>query len=165
MRLCSLNLSGVTFANVGNADLFIDKIRHSGVAPAKLCFELTETATIANLSSASDFMSKLAEIGCRFCIDDFGSGLSSFAYLRKLPVDFLKIDGLLVKGILNDATHYTLVKSINEMSKSMGTRTVAQYIETPELLNAVRDIGIDFAQGFRIGEPKLIESYNTTSPA
>jgi len=165
MRLCSLNLSSATFANVENADLFISKIQRSGVAPAKLCFELTETATIANLSSASDFMHKLAEVGCRFSIDDFGSGLSSFAYLRKLPVDFLKIDGLLVKGILDDATDYTLVKSINEMSKSMGTRTVAQHIESPRLLNAVRDIGIDFAQGFHIGEPELIESYTIPVPA
>jgi len=135
MRHCSLNLSGATFANIENADLFIDKIQRSGVTPAKLCFELTETATIANLSSASEFMHKLAEIGCRFCIDDFGSGLSSFAYLRKLPVDFLKIDGLLVKNILDDAT------------------------------DAVRDIGIDFAQGFRIGEPELIENYTIPVPA
>ncbi len=165
MRHCSLNLSGATFANVENADLYIEKIQQSGVAPAKLCFELTETATIANLSSATEFMHKLAEIGCRFCIDDFGSGLSSFAYLRKLPVDFLKIDGLLVKDILDDATDYTLVKSINEMSKSMGTRTVAQYIESPRLLNAVRDIGIDFAQGFRIGEPELIDSITVPVPA
>jgi len=116
-------------------------------------------------SSASEFMHELAEIGCRFCIDDFGSGLSSFAYLRKLPVDFLKIDGLLVKDILDDATDYTLVKSINEMSKSMGTRTVAQFVESPRLLNAVRDIGIDFAQGFRIGEPELIENYTIPVPA
>jgi len=165
MRHCSLNLSGATFANIEYADLFIDKIRRSGVAPAKLCFELTETATIANLSSASEFMHKLAEIGCRFCIDDFGSGLSSFAYLRKLPVDFLKIDGLLVKNILDDATDYTLVKAINEMSKSMGTRTIAQYVESPRLLNAVRDIGIDFAQGFRIGEPELIENFIIPVPA
>jgi len=165
IRLCSLNLCGATFANADNADLFINKIKRSGVAPAKLCFEMTETATIANLSSASEFMHKLADIGCRFCIDDFGSGLSSFAYLRKLPVDFLKIDGLLVKDILDDATDYTLVKAINEMSKSMGTRTVAQFIESPRLLNAARDIGIDFAQGFHIGEPELIENYAFPVPA
>lgn len=156
LRHCSLNLSGATFAKAENADLFIQKIQESGIAAEKLCFELTETATIANLSSASEFMRKLSEIGCRFSIDDFGSGLSSFAYLRKLPIDFLKIDGLLVKNILDDPTDFTLVKSINEMSKSMGKRTVAEFIESPRLLNAVRDIGIDFAQGFHIGEPELI---------
>ncbi len=157
LRHCSLNLAGGTFANIENAELFLEKISNSGIAPEKLCFELTETATIANLSSASEFMHKLSSIGCRFSIDDFGSGLSSFAYLKKLPIDFLKIDGLLVKNILEDPTDYTLVKSINEMSRSMGKRTVAEFVESPRLLNAVRDLGIDFAQGFHIGEPELIE--------
>jgi len=165
LRHCSLNLSGATFAKIENADVFVEKILASGVAPEKLCFELTETATIANLSSASEFMGKLSAIGCRFSIDDFGSGLSSFAYLRKLPIDFLKIDGLLVKNILDDPTDYTLVKSINEMSKSMGKRTVAEFIESPRLLNAVKDIGIDFAQGYHIGEPELIENQSSSIPA
>jgi len=161
LRHCSLNLSGATFANIENADLFIRKIQDSGVAAEKLCFELTETATIASLSSASAFMHKLSDIGCRFSIDDFGSGLSSFAYVRKLPIDFLKIDGRLVKDILDDPTDFTLVKSINEISKSMGKRTVAEFVESPRLLNAVRDIGIDFAQGFHIGEPELIDNLNS----
>lgn len=165
LRHCSLNLSGATFANIDNADLFINKIQRSGVAPEKICFELTETATIANLSSASEFMHKLSAIGSRFSIDDFGSGLSSFAYVRKLPIDFLKIDGLLVKDILEDPTDYTLVKSINDISKSMGKRTVAEFVESPRLLNAVRDIGIDFAQGFHIGEPELIENMHSVVTA
>jgi len=165
MRHCSLNLSGATFANMENAEKFAHKIQQSSVPAEKLCFELTETATIANLSSASAFMNILSEIGCRFSIDDFGSGLSSFAYLRKLPIDFLKIDGLLVKGILDDPTDFTLVKAINEMSKSMGKRTVAEFIESPRLLNAVRDIGIDFAQGYHIGEPDLIENHAIIAPA
>jgi len=148
-----------------NAEKFAHKIQQSSVPAEKLCFELTETATIANLSSASAFMNILSEIGCRFSIDDFGSGLSSFAYLRKLPIDFLKIDGLLVKGILDDPTDFTLVKAINEMSKSMGKRTVAEFIESPRLLNAVRDIGIDFAQGYHIGEPDLIENHAIIAPA
>ncbi len=156
LRHCSLNLSGATFANIENAHAFVEKIKQSGIPPEKLCFEVTETATIANLSSASEFMQILSEFGCRFSIDDFGSGLSSFAYLRKLPIDFLKIDGLLVKNILKDPTDFTLVKSINEMSKSMGKRTVAEFIESPRLLNAVRDIGIDFAQGYHLGKPELI---------
>lgn len=165
VRHCSLNLSGATFANADNAERFVKIIKDSGVEPEKLCFELTETATIANLSSASEFMHRLGDIGCRFSIDDFGSGLSSFAYLRKLPIDFLKIDGLLVKDILDDPTDFTLVKSINEMSKSMGKRTVAEFVESPRLLNAVRDIGIDFAQGYHVGEPELINRKANLSPA
>ena len=101
-------------------------------------------------------MDKLSALGCRFSIDGFGSGLSSFAYLRKLPVDFLKIDGLLIKDIFDDKTDFTLVKAISDISKSMGKRTIAEFIESPELLNAVRDIGIDFGQGYHLGEPELI---------
>ncbi len=157
IRHVALNLASGTFATPENAEIYVQKITASGIPPAKLCFELTETSTIANLSAASKFMHRLSEIGCRFSIDDFGSGLSSFAYLRKLPIDFLKIDGLLVKDILDDPTDFTLVKSINEMSKSMGKRTVAEFIESPRLLNAVRDIGIDFAQGFHVGMPELVD--------
>ncbi len=153
IRHVCVNLAGSSFASSEFAGKLIKTINNSGISPAKLCFELTETATIANLSSASAFMRKLSEIGCRFSIDDFGSGLSSFAYLRKLPIDFLKIDGLLVKDILDDPTDFTMVKSINEISKSMGKRTVAEFVESPRLLNAVRDIGIDFAQGFYVGKP------------
>lgn len=158
IRHCSINLSSGSFVQTDFAEKLIEKIKKSGISPEKLCFELTETATIANLSTASEFMQKLSAIGCRFSIDDFGSGLSSFAYLRKLPIDFLKIDGLLVKDILDDPTDFTMVKAINDISKSMGKRTVAEYIESPRLLNAVKDLGIDFAQGFHVGEPELIKS-------
>lgn len=156
IRHVSLNLSAGSFTAPEFSAKLIRRIKTSGVPAEKLCFELTETATIANLSKASAFMDELATIGCRFTIDDFGSGLSSFAYLRKLPVDFLKIDGLLIKDILDDATDYTMVKAISDISKSMGKRTVAECVESPRLLNAVRDIGIDFAQGFHLGEPELI---------
>jgi diguanylate cyclase (GGDEF)-like protein/PAS domain S-box-containing protein len=156
IRHVSLNLSAGSFTSAEFATKLIKTIKASGVPAEKLCFELTETATIANLSKASDFMDSLAAIGCRFSIDDFGSGLSSFAYLRKLPVDFLKIDGLLIKDILDDATDFTMVKAISDISKSMGKRTVAEFVESPRLLNAVRDIGIDFAQGYHLGEPELI---------
>jgi len=158
VRHVSLNLCSATFTSVDSARKLVKKIMDSGIPPVKFCFELTETATIANLAKASEFMHEVAAIGCRFSIDDFGSGLSSFTYLRKLPVDFLKIDGRLIKDIVDDPTDYTMVKAINEVSKSMGKRTVAEFVETPGLLSAVRDIGIDFAQGFHIGEPELIET-------
>jgi EAL domain-containing protein (putative c-di-GMP-specific phosphodiesterase class I) len=158
IRYVSLNLCSTTFTSMESAHKLVKRIMDSGISPSKFCFELAETATIANLSKASEFMHELAAIGCRFSIDNFGSGLSSFSYLRKLPVDFLKIDGRLIKDIVDDPTDYTMVKAINEVSKSMGKRTVAEFVETPRLLNAVRDIGIDFAQGYHIGEPELIES-------
>ncbi len=159
-RSVSLNLASGTFTQSAAADRLLERISASVVPAEKLCFELTETATIANLSTASDFMHRLATIGCRFCIDDFGSGLSSFTWLRKLPVDFLKIDGLLVKDMLDDPVDMTLVRAISDISKSMGKRTVAECVESPRLLNAVRDAGIDFAQGFHIGEPELVRIEN-----
>lgn len=156
IRHVTLNLSAGSINDDEFTARLIKTINASEVEAAKICFEISETAAIANLSKLSEFMNELSAIGCRFGIDDFGSGLSSFAYLRKLPVDFLKIDGLLVKDILDDETDYSLVKAISEISKSMGKRTIAEFIESPLLLNAVRDLGIDFGQGFHLGEPELI---------
>lgn len=156
IRHISINVSAGTFTRDGAADELIERIEASIVPTEKLCFELQETATIANLSKASAFMQQLAAVGVRFSIDDFGSGLSSFAWLRKLPVDFLKIDGLLVKDVLDDAVCLTMMRAISDVSRSMGRRTVAESVESARLLNAVRDSGIDFAQGFHIGEPELI---------
>jgi diguanylate cyclase (GGDEF)-like protein/PAS domain S-box-containing protein len=156
IRHVSLNLSAGSAIDPGFRTRLIKAIQDSGVPAEKLCFEITETAVIANLSKISTFMDELSVVGCRFGIDAFGSGLSSFAYLKKLPVDFLKIDGLLIKDILDDPTDFTLVKAINDISKSMGKRTVAESIESPTLLEAVREIGIDFGQGYHLGEPELI---------
>lgn len=156
IRHVSLNLSAGSFTDPDYSERLIKIIGQSGVPAHKLCFEVSETATIANLSKASEFMERLSLMGCRFGIDDFGSGLSSFAYLRKLPVEFLKIDGLLIKDILDDPTDYTMVKAISDISKSMGKRTVAEFIESSTLLEAVKDIGIDFGQGYHLGAPELI---------
>jgi len=156
IRHVSLNLSSATFTDESFADNVLVSLARSPVPAEKLCFEMSETATIANLARASEFMQRLAAIGCRFSIDDFGSGLSSFAWLRKLPVDFLKIDGLLVRDILEDPTDLTMVQAISHISKSLGKRTVAEYVESPRLLAVVRDLGIDFAQGYHLGEPVLI---------
>ncbi|ASJ75374.1 Cyclic di-GMP phosphodiesterase PdeB [Granulosicoccus antarcticus IMCC3135] len=156
IRHVSINLSAGSFTDAQFCQRLVKSIASSPVPASKLCFEIAETAAITNLSKVSAFMHELSAIGCRFGIDDFGSGLSSFAYLRKLPVDFLKIDGLLIKDILDDETDFTLVKAISDISKSLGKRTVAEFIESPQLLDAVREIGIDFGQGFHLGEPELI---------
>jgi len=156
IRHVSLNLSSASFTDDNFADLVLERLARSPVPAEKLCFELSENATIANLARASAFMQRLAAIGCRFSIDDFGSGLSSFAWLRKLPIDFLKIDGMLVRDILDDPTDRTMVRAISDISKSLGKRTVAEYVESPRLLAAVRDLDIDFAQGYHLGEPTLV---------
>jgi len=156
LRHVSLNLSSGSFTNPDFSEWLIKQVQSSALRPEQFCFELGETSTIANLSAASKFMDELTSIGCRFSIDHFGSGLSSFGYLRKLPVDFLKIDGLLVRDILDDPTDLTMVKAICDITRSMGKRTVAEHIESPRLMNAVRDAGADFVQGIHIGVPELV---------
>lgn len=156
IRHVCINLSAGSCINPEFSKRLVKTVTDSCVEPCKLCFEVSETTAIANLSKVSDFMDEVSAIGCRFSIDDFGSGLSSFAFLRKLPVEFLKIDGLLIKDILDDNTDFTMVKAISDISKSMGKRTVAEFVESPALLEAVREIGIDFGQGYHLGEPELI---------
>ncbi|MCZ6576341.1 MAG: EAL domain-containing protein, partial [Gammaproteobacteria bacterium] len=126
------------------------------LSEAKICFEITETAAIANLENATKFMKTLKERGCRFALDDFGSGLSSFAYLRNLPVDFLKIDGVFVKDIVDDPIALAMVKSINEIGQVMGKKTIAEFVENEPILEKLREIGVDYAQGYGVGRPQRI---------
>jgi len=156
LRHVSINLSGSSFTDPEFSVWMIQTVQESVLRPEQICFELGETATIANLAAATKFMQELTDIGCRFSLDDFGSGLSAFGYLRKLPIDFLKIDGLLVRDILDDPTDLTMVKAICDITRSMGKRTVASHIESPRLMNAARDAGADFAQGMHIGAPELV---------
>jgi EAL domain-containing protein (putative c-di-GMP-specific phosphodiesterase class I) len=116
-------------------------------------FEVTETTAIANLDDAADFIREMRSIGCRFALDDFGAGLSSYGYLKHLPVDYVKIDGVFIKDIVNDKSDYAMVKSITEMVKFLGMKTVAEYVETEEILELLRDIGVDYAQGYGIEKP------------
>ena len=123
-----------------------------GVDPSMICFEITETAIIANLTKAHNLMARLSSLGCRFALDDFGSGLSSFAYLRSLKVDYLKIDGVFVRGIASNHINRALVRAINEVGHVMGIQTVAEFVKDGPTLEVVRDIGIDFAQGYAVGK-------------
>jgi diguanylate cyclase (GGDEF)-like protein/PAS domain S-box-containing protein len=154
--LCSINLSGVSLADEDFLIFVTTEFASTGLPPGKVCFEITETAAIANLSGAMRFIEVLRRIGCRFALDDFGSGLSSFAYLKNLPVDFLKIDGVFVKDIVEDPIDRELVRSINEIGHVMGKRTIAEFVESNEILAALGAIGVDYAQGFVLGEPELL---------
>ena len=132
----------------------------TGIRFNNVCFEITETAAILNLSSASDFIISLKNAGCKFSIDDFGSGLSSFDYLKKLPVDYLKIDGVFVKDITVDPVDLALVKSINEIGHVMGKQTIAEFVENQEILDELIKLGVDFAQGYHLGKPKPLSELN-----
>jgi EAL domain-containing protein (putative c-di-GMP-specific phosphodiesterase class I) len=139
----------------------IKELNESTIPPEKICFEVTETAAIGNLMKATRFMSILRNLGCRFSLDDFGSGMSSFAYLKELPVDYLKIDGIFVKDIADDPIDYAMVKAINEMGHVMGKETVAEFVEKEAILWKLREIGVDYAQGYAIAKPRpLIEMDN-----
>jgi diguanylate cyclase (GGDEF)-like protein/PAS domain S-box-containing protein len=129
----------------------------TGIPGSKICFEITETAAIANFASAGRLITDLKKRGCQFALDDFGSGLCSFAYLRTLPVDFLKIDGVFVKGVVDDPVDLAMVKSINDLGHVLGKRTVAEFVETQAILGKVSEIGVDYAQGYGISRPRPLD--------
>ncbi len=158
LALCTINLSGHSLGDADFLQFMIEQIQRNGVPAEKVCFEVTETAAIGNLTKAVRFMSILRNFGCRFLLDDFGAGMSSFAYLKNLPVDYLKIDGLFVRDIADDPVDYAMVKAINHMGHVMGKRTVAEFVEKESILAKLREIGVDYAQGYSIAEPRpLIE--------
>ena len=150
----SVNLSGQNLGDKLLLDFIFNEFLTTGISFNNICFEITETAAILNLSAAFDFIISLKNSGCKFSIDDFGSGLSSFDYLKKLPVDYLKIDGNFVKDITEDPVDLALVKSINEIGHVMGKQTIAEFVENQEILDELNKIGVDYAQGYYLGMPK-----------
>jgi diguanylate cyclase (GGDEF)-like protein/PAS domain S-box-containing protein len=155
---CAINLSGATFGD----DDFVDYVRRQfemhQVPPGMICFEITETSAIADLPSAKRFIEALKKLGCRFSLDDFGTGMSSFSYLKRLPVDFIKIDGSFVTEILNSKIDRAMVETIVHIAKVMGKNTVAEFVESNEILDALREIGVDYAQGYAIHRPSPFEN-------
>jgi len=158
LMLCSINLSGQSIANDKFLPFVIDQFRMSGLDATKICFEITETAAIASYSQANRFINALKELGCKFALDDFGTGLSSFGYLKHFPVDFLKIDGSFVKEILHDPIDREMVRSINEIGHLTGKQTIAEFAENEEIITMLRGMGVDYAQGYGVSEPKRITS-------
>jgi EAL domain-containing protein (putative c-di-GMP-specific phosphodiesterase class I) len=153
-----LNLSGHSLGDHEFLRFVLDQFEFTGTPTHKICFEVTETAAIANLSSASRFIKEIRKKECRFALDDFGSGLSSFAYLKSLPVDFIKIDGLFIRDIADDPIDLAMVRSINEIAKVMGKQTIAEFVEKKEILDRLVDIGVDYAQGNSIATPQPLSS-------
>jgi len=153
LTLCSVNLSGLSLSDESMLKFISEQFSRWNIPTHKICFEITETAAIANLIYATKFINQLKERGCLFSLDDFGSGLSSFAYLKNLPVDFLKIDGLFVKDILDDKVDLAMVKSINEVGHVMGKQTIAEFVENEQIFNLLKELGVDYAQGYGIGKP------------
>ena len=158
LGVCSINLSGHSIGNQDILDCIYETFDGSGLPPGKFCFELTETAAIANFSTATAFMDTLKSRGFLFSLDDFGAGFSSFAYLKNLPVDYLKIDGQFVKNIHNNTIDRAMVKSINEIGKLMGKITIAEFVENREIMEVLEELNIDFAQGYFLSRPQPLDS-------
>lgn len=154
IHTCAINLSGATIGD----DTFLDFLREVqpryGIEPSSVCFEITETSAIANLVNATRFIQELKALGYRFSLDDFCAGMSSFVYLKHLPVDYLKIDGSFIKDMLEDPIDRAMVQVINQIGHVMGKRTVAEFVETQEILEVLREIGIDYAQGYGLARPQ-----------
>ena len=156
LAMCSINLSGQSLGDDKFLPFVIDHFHRSGIDASKICFEITETAAIASFSQANRFIHALKELGCRFALDDFGTGLSSFGYLKHFPVDFLKIDGSFVKEILHDPIDREMVRSINEIGHLTGKQTIAEFAENAEIIEMLRSLGVDYAQGYGITTPQRV---------
>ncbi len=157
LPVLAINLSG---ESMGSEELlaFIRAQFELKVIPAaNICFEITETAAISNLNKAIFFIESLKKLGCKFALDDFGSGLSSFSYLKSLPVDYLKIDGVFVKDIVDDPVDAAMVEAINQVGHIMKIKTIAEFVENGEIMDILRKIGVDYAQGYHIDKPMPLD--------
>jgi EAL domain-containing protein (putative c-di-GMP-specific phosphodiesterase class I) len=152
----AINLSGQSLCDEQFADFVVEHLRQSGVPPASICFEITETAAVANLVRATEFIGRLKDMGCHFALDDFGSGLSSFSYLKNLPVDYLKIAGNFIQDINMDPVDFAMVDAINQIGHVMGLQTIAESVEDETVLARLRALGVDYAQGYGLHEPVLL---------
>ena len=148
-----INLSGQSFANPGFQAFIVDEIHQSGVPPQNICFEVTETVAISHIDDAVTFMTALRKFGCTFSLDDFGAGLSSFGYLKVLPVDYLKIDGSFITEVATDEIARSMVEAITQIGKTMGLKMVGEFVGDEATKEILREIGVDFAQGYGVGKP------------
>jgi diguanylate cyclase (GGDEF)-like protein/PAS domain S-box-containing protein len=159
VAMISINLSAQSLCDKDFLEFIVLLLTKNKINAHLICFEITETTAIANFTSALHFITVLKKLGCRFALDDFGIGLNSLAYLRELPVDFLKIYGGIVKDVVTDPVSRAMVTAIREIGKVMGVRTVAEYVETTEILEVLRSIGVDYVQGDAAGLPQPLVGY------
>ncbi len=160
----AVNLSGASINDASFTDFMRKLLLRFNLPRGLLCFEVTETTAIANLSKAAALMHELKTLGCRFALDDFGIGMSSFAYLKYLPVDYIKIDGVFVRGMATDPMDQAIVEAVNRIGHILGLKTVAEYVEDEESLERLRAIGVDYAQGYFIAKPSALLETPVSEP-
>jgi EAL domain-containing protein (putative c-di-GMP-specific phosphodiesterase class I) len=153
---CAINLSATSISDDNFYEFVAEQLDLQELPPQEICFEITETSAIANLTQAVSLIEKMKALGCRIALDDFGSGMSSFAYLKHLPVDYLKIDGEFVKDLISDSVDQAMVEAINAISHTMRIETIAEFVENEAILEKLRIIGVDYGQGYGIEKPRLM---------
>jgi EAL domain-containing protein (putative c-di-GMP-specific phosphodiesterase class I)/GGDEF domain-containing protein len=153
----AINLSGASLGDPHLVEYVLEQLSQTGVPPGKIIFEVTETEAIGNISHAQNFLRTLSEVGCRFALDDFGSGQSSYGYLKQLPVDYVKIDGMFVRDLETDEADLAVVRSVNEIAHFMGKKTIAEFVQSATTVAKLREIGVDLGQGFFIEKPMYLE--------
>ncbi|MGH7254650.1 MAG: EAL domain-containing protein, partial [Nitrospirales bacterium] len=149
----SINISGTSIADERFLEFVREQFKRYVMPPRSICFEITETAAVANFDKAARFFGEMKALGCVFSLDDFGAGMSSFGYLKHLPVDYLKIDGSFIKDLGDEPIDLAMVRAINDLGHVMGKKTIGEFVEKEQGLAALREIGVDFAQGFWISSP------------
>jgi diguanylate cyclase (GGDEF)-like protein len=155
--LLTINLSGMSVGDLSLLDYLKEAFINYGVPPERMCFEITETSAIININNTIHLIKELQALGCKFLLDDFGSGMSSFSYLKNLPVDFLKMDGAYVKDITHNPTDLAMAKAIQSIAESMNIKTIAEFVESKDTLDCLKTMNVDYAQGYYINRPTPIE--------
>ncbi|WP_081662716.1 EAL domain-containing protein [Thermithiobacillus tepidarius DSM 3134] len=156
---CAINLSAHSLCDPDFLDFVINQFQRTSIRPEQICFEITESCAIANLSRARQLMSALWSMGCRFALDDFGSGMSSFAYLKNLPVDFLKIDGAFVRDMVDDPVDHAMVEAITRIGHVMGIQIIAEFVENEAIREKLRHLGVDYVQGYAIDQARPLAQF------
>ncbi len=160
----SINLSGASMADPTLVDFVRDELKRHRVSPELICFEITETAAVASFDVAVQMINGLRELGCRFALDDFGAGMSSFTYLKRLPVDYVKIDGAFVKDMAKDAVDFAMVEAIHNIAHRMGLRTVAEFVQNDVTIEMLRSLGVDYVQGYGVEKPRPLDDDTRGGP-
>ncbi len=155
----AINLSGTSLSEDRFLEFVTDELKKHKLPSGAVCFEITETAAISNLSRVVHFMQVLKKLGCKFSLDDFGSGLSSFTYLKNLPVDYLKIDGQFIRNVVDDSVDESMVKAISDVGHAMGIETIAERVETKRVLDKLGSLGVEYAQGYYIARPASVQTF------
>jgi EAL domain-containing protein (putative c-di-GMP-specific phosphodiesterase class I) len=151
----AINLSGASVEDDALADLIIELMRRHHVVPSRVCFEITETVAVRNLSQVARFMERLRAVGCKIALDDFGAGMSSFTYLKNLPLDIIKIDGSFIRDMLTDPVSHVMVRAVTDIGHRLGLEVVAEWVTDAQTVAALTELGVNSVQGFSLHRPEL----------